>query len=54
MDKYMHHECSVCHNVWDSDDYMAKCPFCGSEKHIEQSESGERKYKEFYCSEEEE
>ena len=50
--KYKHHECSSCHNVWDSDDYMDKCPYCGSMGHINQSESNEREYDDYYYSEE--
>ncbi len=51
--KYKHHECSMCENTWDSDEYMDKCPFCGSEEYIEQSESDYRKNEDYYCSEEE-
>lgn len=53
MSKYVHHECSICHNVWDSDDYMNRCPYCCSTERIEQSESDERFYQDFYYSEEE-
>ena len=53
MSKYVHHECSACHNVWDSDNYMDECPYCGSTEHIEQSESDERFYPDFYYSEDE-
>lgn len=51
--KYKHHECSACNSAWDSDEYMDKCPFCGSEEYIDQSESDYRKYEDYYSSEEE-
>lgn len=45
--KYKHHECRNCGCVWDACEYMDKCPDCGSSK-IDQSESDERVYRDFY------
>lgn len=51
--RYKHHECRNCGFKWDSDEYWDKCPECGKEGHIDQSESDEREYDDYYYSEDE-